>query len=73
MSQTHIHKGWAIELFPAQHDNGLWACPYVCHRTGRQPSHRNEPPGLWDTKEEAEAASLAHAQAWIDAGSSPPA
>lgn len=64
-----VHKGWTIHLLPTQHDNGLWACPYICKENGREP-HRNVPAGLWDTKEEAEAASLAHATAWIDANNS---
>lgn len=65
----HIHKDWTILLMPSQHDNGLWACPYTCQQSdGNEASeHRNVPAGLWDTKEEAEAASLAHAKAWIDA------
>ena len=64
-----VHKNWTIQLLPSQHDNGLWACPYVYNRTGNSPdaAHRNEPAGLWEMKEEAEAASLAHATAWIDA------
>jgi hypothetical protein len=68
MSQ-HVHKDWTILLMPSQHDNGLWACPYVCQQRGQQgaSAQRHEPPGLWDTKDEAEAASLAHATAWIDA------
>jgi hypothetical protein len=65
----HVHKRWTIQLLPAEHDNGLWACPYLCQEGCKEHAmaHRNEPAGLWDTKEEAEAASLAHAQAWIDA------
>ena len=62
----HIHKSWTIDLLPTQHDNGLWACPYICQENGKT-AQRNEPAGLWDTKEEAEAASMAHAKAWIDA------
>jgi hypothetical protein len=64
----HFHKDWIIQLFPSQ-ENGLWVCPYICGLSDRQRAraHRTVPPGMWDTKEEAEAASLAHAQAWIDA------
>jgi hypothetical protein len=69
LMSEHIHKRWTIQLLTGQHDNGLWACPYVCQENGKEPAveHRNELAGLWDTKEEAEAASLAHAKAWIDA------
>ena len=69
---THVHNGWMIQLLPTQHDNGLWACPYVCKQPGQPEgsAHRHVPAGLWDTKEEAEAASLAHAKAWIDADES---
>jgi hypothetical protein len=65
----HVYKNWTILLMPSQHDNGLWACPYVCERRGAAEAalHRHEPLGLWDTKEEAEATSLAHATAWIEA------
>jgi hypothetical protein len=68
MSQ-HVHNRWTILLMPLQRDNGLWACPYACERRGGADAslHRTVPPGLWETKQEAEAASLAHAKAWIDA------
>jgi hypothetical protein len=67
--REHVHKNWTILLTPSEHDNGLWACPYVCERRGAPEAslHRNVPAGLWDTQEEAVAASLAHAKAWIDA------
>jgi hypothetical protein len=64
-----IYKEWRILLMPFQHDNGLWTCPYVYERRDAAEAvlNHNEPPGLWDTMNEAEAASLAHAKAWIDA------
>jgi hypothetical protein len=69
MLETHVHKGWNIKLLPARYDHALWVCPYVCTKSGSEGGsvHRTVPAGRWDTKEEAKAASLAHATAWIEA------
>ena len=68
----HSYKNYTILLLASLQDNGLWACAYLAERTAHTgvPAPRYTPPGLWDSKEHAEAAALMHAQAWIDAKSS---
>ena len=64
----HSYRDYKILLLASLQDNGLWACSYIVDRQdgGNVPAPRNTPPGLWDSKDHAEAGALAHAKAWID-------
>ena len=64
----HRYKDYKILLLASLQDNGLWACPYLAEHKANAgvPAPQYTPPGLWDSKEHAEAAALTHAKAWID-------
>ena len=56
----HSYRDYKILLLASLQDNGLWACSYIVDRQdgGNVPAPRHTPPGLWDSKDHAEAGAL---------------